>query len=358
MEKPTILIIGLGWASVAFLKTIDTSIYNVEVYSLDNTFTYTPYLAQNILHNKNLSLEGKDINKEVKYISREISKIDFKNDQIISKNNEKNSYDYLILSHGAVTNTFNIKGVEKHCSFLKNSYHVDNLREKIKTLPEHSHIAVIGCGLTGTELIGTLIDHKKFNIHAIDALPRPITMFDEKLSNYTLNLWKKNNVTSYMNHMVSSIDAHKINFKNDEPISYQLAIWCGGIKKSSLTDRILHDLNLNDKRGISVNKYLEIPSVKHTYAMGDCAYSGFPPTAQVASQQGHYLALQFNDKFKHKKPFEFKNKGQIGYVGNKQSVCQLPYFQSGGNIVYYLNQAIHVYNCINWKQRYNFIKSE
>ena len=67
MNKPTIIVIGLGWSSVGFITHIDTNKYNVEVYSPDNKFVYTPLLAQNIKHNKVLTLDGSDINNRIKY---------------------------------------------------------------------------------------------------------------------------------------------------------------------------------------------------------------------------------------------------------------------------------------------------
>ena len=42
--KPKILVIGLGWASVAFIQTIDTNKFDVEIFSLDGKFVYTPLL--------------------------------------------------------------------------------------------------------------------------------------------------------------------------------------------------------------------------------------------------------------------------------------------------------------------------
>tara|TARA_X000000950_G_C13779644_1_gene604549 strand:- start:721 stop:1017 length:297 start_codon:yes stop_codon:yes gene_type:complete len=98
-----------------------------------------------------------------------------------------------------------------------------------------------------------------------------------------------------------------------------------------------------------------LKNTNNVFAMGDCASYGLPPTAQVAYQQGTYLANQFNTKFSNNSKFIFNNKGQIGYIGKKQSVCQLPYFQSGGNLVYYLNKVIHVYNGVTWKQKSNLI---
>lgn len=356
MNKPTIIVIGLGWSSVGFITHIDTNKYNVEVYSPDNKFVYTPLLAQNIKHNKVLTLDGSDINNRIQYKNREIKNIEFNNNKIVSNNNEKNEYNYLILSHGASTNTFNIKGVEDFCYFLKNSNDADIIKTHLKTLNNNANIAVIGCGLTGSEVIGTLLDYNKFNIHAIDALSRPINMFSEKLSNMAINLWKENNVNIYMNQPVSSIDKQQINFKENPSIKYDLAIWCGGIKKSPLTETILNILNIKNKKGIPVDEYFRVNTCNNVWAIGDCADYGLPPTAQVGYQEGKYLAQRFNNNFKSNK-FKFNNKGQIGYIGLNKSVCQLPYFSSGGNLVYYLNTFIHLYNTVNMKQKINFLKN-
>ena len=314
--KPQISILGLGWGSVGFLQNIDTNIYDIEVFSLDNEFVYTPLLAQNIRQRKRLSLHGNQIIKGAKFTNREISNIDFDTQTLISKTKEKYIYRYLVLSHGASINTFNIPGVEQYTYFLKNDHHAEMIRKKLQSLPIHSRVAVIGCGLTA------------------------------------IQLWKKNDIDIRMNQIVSSISENTIQFKNKTEIPYDMAIWCGGIKKSSLTDSILSTLKIENNKGIPVNKSLKVENTKNVWAIGDCAFTGLPPTAQVAYQQGSYLAHQFNSHFKDLSEFQFQNKGQIGYIGNKQSVCQLPYFQSGGNLTFYLNKLIHVYNGVTWKQKF------
>ena len=354
--KQQIRIVGLGWASVGFIQNINTDIYDVEVFSLDSQFVYTPLLAQNIKQSKTLTLIGSEIKESITYTNREISDVEFTSNELVTKSGEKYRYDYLVLSHGARINTFNISGVDTHCYFLKNEFHAKIIRERLQTLPDQSRIAVIGCGLTGTEVIGTLLDYNKFKIHAIDGLSRPITMFDEILSDSVIQLWKENNIDVNMNQLVSSISDKNIQLKNQREIPYDLAIWCGGVKKSNLTDKILSKLNLNNNRGIPVDKSLQVENTNNAWAIGDCAFSGLPPTAQVAYQQGTYLAKQFNQQFKHSTDFHFKNNGQIGYIGKHQSVCQMPYFKAGGNLIYYLNKGIHVYNGVNWKQKFHIFK--
>lgn len=43
-KKKTVVILGSGWASTSFLKSIDTDLYNVVVVSPRNYFLFTPLL--------------------------------------------------------------------------------------------------------------------------------------------------------------------------------------------------------------------------------------------------------------------------------------------------------------------------
>lgn len=43
-EKKKLVVLGTGWAGTSFLKSIDTSLYDVKVISPCNYFTFTPLL--------------------------------------------------------------------------------------------------------------------------------------------------------------------------------------------------------------------------------------------------------------------------------------------------------------------------
>ena len=374
MDKENITIIGSGWGCAGFIKYIDTNKYNVTVISKDLHFTFTPLLTYSSTRSRfqscNTTQHLSNINNKVKFIKSNVDNVNIiKNELIMDKSTNK--YDYLVLSHGADVNTFNIKGIEEYTLFLKTHKDAIKIQEQIRNLDKNKNIAIIGCGPTGAELIGHLIDTKKFNIYAIDGLPKPLSLFSDSISNYVINLWKKNNVHLNFNNFVTHVDKDHIHFKNNK-IKYDLAIWCGGVKPNSLTNIInkqLTHINPNDSKfgisgsnttiyskfGIPVNNMLQVQN--NIFAIGDCAYSGLPPTAQVAYQQGKYLANNFNNKFKNNEPFKFENKGQICYVGNKKSVYQINKFQSSGNLTYYINQIIHIYNAININQKCSFIKS-
>ena len=205
-------------------------------------------------------------------------------------------------------------------------------------------MVVIGCGLAGTELIGTLIDYNKFKVIAVDALDRPLPTFDSKLSQQVIDLWTKEHATLYFKSMVSKIRENSIEIKDKNSITFDLAIWCGGIKANDLTMKINQHLKLDCPRGIPVNEQLLVRGTNKIFAIGDCAFSGNPPTAQVAYQEGQFLAKRFNSNFNNNANFTPNDKGQICYIGKSMSVYQSPLFRGGGNLVYYFNNLVHIYN--------------
>jgi len=346
MSKKNIYIVGFGWASLGFLKEIDTTAYNIYIISKSDTFYYTPLLAQNIKHSHKTTFDIHKVinhNKAIHLIKDEVTTIDFEKNRI-STNNTNATFDYIILSHGSCVNTFNIEGVEEHCNFIKTDEDSKKIKQQLIQLPSNSKIIVVGCGLTGSEIIGTLIDYNKFKVYAIDALPLPLASFDKTISNMALDLWKQHSVKIYLNTIVSKIEKNTIQFKNEkEALSFDMIIWCAGIKISPLSEKINKILKLDCNKGIPVNNYLQIKNTSNAFAMGDCAFSGNPPTAQVAYQQGQYLAKRFNTHFTKKQEFVFDNKGQIGYIGKNQAVFQNNYFKTGGNITHYLNMGFRAY---------------
>ena len=80
-------------------------------------------------------------------------------------------------------------------------------------------------------------------------------------------------------------------------------------------------------------------------------------TAQVAYQEGCYLASHLNDiSNKEGKPFEYISKGQICYTGQGKSVYQYtPNFYFSGIFCGYMNKVVHVYNSINIEQMLSFL---
>ena len=159
MENKKIIIVGFGWASIGFLQHIDTKKYDITLISKTDHFLYTPLLAQNVKHDRNLAIYVDQLKQPLTFVKDEVKTFDF-DKKIV---NEK-EYHYLIFSHGAEVNTFNIPGVQEHTYFLKTLEDIMKIKKRLFELPINATIAIIGCGLAGTEFVGSLTDMKKFNI--------------------------------------------------------------------------------------------------------------------------------------------------------------------------------------------------
>lgn len=347
-----IILVGNGWAGSSFLKYIDNNKYKITVVSSNKNFTYTPLLISSIFNNIDIFYNIKNFGK-IKYIRDNVKDINFNDNCILLNNLDKQiNYDYLILAHGSENNTFDIEGVENNCNFI-NHYNIKIIKDKLNKLENKSNVVVIGCGLTGSELIGNLIDQKKYTIHAFDGYKYPLYTFNENISTYTYNHWKYNNVNTYFNKFVKKIDSNKIYYDN-KFINYDMIFWCCGIKSHILSKQINNKLSLNCNYGIPVSSVLKVKNTNNVFAIGDCKYNKYnkyPKTAQVAYQEGKYLATHFNNNFQNMNPFNFYDKGQICYIGVGKSIYQNKYFESRGKLTNYFYNFIHIYNGINFDQK-------
>ena len=156
-----------------------------------------------------------------------------------------------------------------------------------------------------------------------------------------------------MDQFVTKVDSDHIHTTKNK-IPYDIAFWCGGVKASSFTDKINKSLGIKYLQGISVNQFLQVKNIdqKNVYAIGDCSFTRLAPTAQVAYQEGKYLASLFNHHFDpdKMKPFQYKHKGQIANIGQKKGIYFSGKTYFHGNLTKYLNNFIHIYNAIHYKQ--------
>ena len=101
--------------------------------------------------------------------------------------------------------------------------------------------------------------------------------------------------------------------------------------------RIVEDLQCNrDARSgrIMVNKFLEVETDPHVFALGDRAFivdpntgQPYPPTAQHAIREGTIVANNIisliEGKVEDKKKFDYKTKGMMATIGKRNGVVNL-----------------------------------
>lgn len=421
-SKKTLIVLGSGWASVSLLKSIDTENYNVVVISPRNYFLFTPLLPscttgtiehrsiieplRHILRHKKMS---------VKFYEANCTKIDAKNRFITFKdesdvtgevNETSISFDYLVIGTGSENSTFGVKGVVDYACFLKEIWDSQKIRTKIMDCVETAtfkdqspaekkrllHMVVVGGGPTGVEFAGELHDFFEqdlrkwipeiaddFKVTLVEALPNVLQSFSKQLIDYTENVFKDEKISVHTKTMVKEVREKSIvaevgnadGTKETIEIPYGLLVWATGNTMRPLVRDFVKSLGVYQKdarRGILVNDYLVCQGTQNIWALGDCASTKFAPTAQVASQQGSYLAGLFNTmakseilqskvhsletalhsetsltaksaiedelryiskslrKVKQIKPFEYSHQGSLAYIGSDRAVADVSFF--------------------------------
>jgi len=289
-----------------------------------------------------------------------------------------------------------MKGVTDHACFLKELWDADKIRQKLMDCIETAafknqseeeidrlmHMVVVGGGPTGVEYAGELHDFLhddlqkwypeiagRLRITLIEALPNVLPAFSKQLIQYTESTFRENKIDILTRTMVKDVKEQCVVVqdanKEIREIPYGLLVWATGNTSRPLTRNLMTKLphTQNVRRGLVVDDFLRMLGAEGIYALGDCTATQYAPTAQVASQQGQYLAQSFN-KIGHKAryerelatlradpnalpeqienvvkklnrvskptPFHYSHQGSLAYIGSEKAIADLPLFN--GNL--------------------------
>lgn len=442
--------IGTGWASVSLLKNIDADRYNVIVVSPRNYFLFTPLLPscttgliehrsimepiRQILKHKRTNItfyeaHAKSIDPESKVV-----RINSSSETINSETDIEVPYDMLVVGVGAENATFGVQGVHEHSCFLKEVSDAQAIRKKIMDCVERAsfkgqsesemqrllHMVIVGGGPTGVEFAGELHDFveddlrrlypeiaNQVKVTLIEALPNVLPSFSKQLIEFTETTFKEGNIDILAKTAVKKVDktvlqattTHPNGEKSDVDIPYGLLVWATGNTMRPLVRDLLSqiDTQKGSRRGIAVDEYLAVRGAPDIWAVGDCAASNYAPTAQVAGQQGVYLARLFDNKAKVQdlqvllqeqkrdsgdtssetesdssplseeimlaqrqldraqnfKPFHYTHQGSLAYIGREMAVADIAWrdgnIASGGRLTFLFWRSAYLSMCFSSK---------
>lgn len=440
---------GTGWGAVSLLKKLDTENYNVIVISPRNFFLFTPLLPScttGTIEHRSIMEPVRNILRHkkavVKYYEAEATKIDYEkkvvyiNDDSEVKGDTSSTevpFDMLVVGVGAENATFGIPGVREHSCFLKEVGDAQQIRKRIMDCVETAsfkdqspeerrrllHMVVVGGGPTGVEFAGELQDFfeqdlKKwvpeitdnFHVTLVEALPNVLPMFSKQLIDYTESTFKEESITIRTKTMVKKVTDKYIEAeftkpdgtKQTEIMPYGLLVWATGNALRPVVKDLMSQIpaQKDSRRGLAVNEYLVVNGTENVWAVGDCAIANYAPTAQVASQEGAFLARLFNSlaktqainvelaqlsdaqataksedrgeilteiknlqkklhRVKQVGPFEYSHQGSLAYIGSERAVADISWlsgnFASGGTLTYLFWRSAYLSMCFSTRNR-------
>jgi NADH dehydrogenase len=321
-------------------------IYQVVAGSVEPNFISFPLRV--LLRQKPTAGQFKFIQSRVRSIDTEKKRVTIDREEL--------EWDYLVIALGSTANFFGMDEVER------NSIRFRSLRDAIsihnRILDNHEAallekdemrrrelltFVVVGGGPTGVELSAHIQDFvlktlardylfltPQVRVILIEAQDTLLSGMKPKAAEMALARLRSRGVEVLLRTRISRAWAGGVQTADGQTIATGNVIWVAGVKPVDIVASLPFD-KARDGR-IKVNEYLGVPNSPSVYVVGDCAYrqqehssAAYPPTHQVAVRQGPACARNVLNAIEGKpqRPFRYKFKGQLVYIGRNVAVAQL-----------------------------------
>ncbi len=380
--KPRVVILGAGFGGLTAARALAKSA-EVTLVDRHNFQTFLPLLyqvstaglaADHVVH----PIRGALRKSGVKFRMGSPISVDHKNKTVKLDSSEVLEFDHLVVALGSSTADFGVPGVAEYGMGMKSVNEAINIRAAVMRRFEdlcrfeddtRLSIAVVGGGPTGVEMAGALAELKRgplkndmehaakhIDIYLIEAGPRILPMFSEKLSARAEADLHKLGVIVRTKTAVREVQSRKIITKDGDPIPAEITIWAAGVKGEPTA------LNLNLPivgSRIDVEESLRVNHYPHVWAIGDIAGAKgadgrfLPMVAPVAMQQGRFVAKQILRAHKNQtlQAFKYLDKGSMATIGRHKAVVEVKNFRMAGAPAWFAWLWLHLFYLLGGRNK-------
>jgi NADH dehydrogenase len=380
--KPRVVILGAGFGGLTAARAMAGTAH-VTVVDRHNFQTFLPLLyqvstaglaADHVAH----PIRGALRKSGVQFRMGSPISVDHKNKTIKLDSSEVLAFDQLIVALGSVTADFSIPGVAEYALGMKSVSEALAIRAEVMRRFEDLcrfeddtsfSISVVGGGPTGVEMAGAFAELVRgplkndqahaaahIRINLIEAGPRILPMFSEKLSARAKKDLEKLGVNVLLNTAVAELKPRSIIVKDGNEIASEVTIWAAGVKGEPAGG--LLNLPLVSTR-IDVDQNLQVKNYPGIFAIGDI--SGFvgkdgrflPMVAPVAMQQGRFIAKQIKRLADGKalEAFKYIDKGSMATIGRHKAVVEVKNFRMSGIPAWYAWLWLHLFYLVGGRNK-------
>jgi len=368
LDKKHILILGGGYCGLRVAKFLAEKLEKFEDYQIILTdkepihlyaadlyeiaTAYYPEITQACLRelSNSITIPFTKVLKgtAVSFLRDKILSIDYPKKRVFLQNSGEISFEYLVVTLGAVTNFYNLPGIRENAFPLKTiedglaleCHFEQTFRERNeKNIHTPVHIVIGGGGFTGVEYACELpgfikklskkysFDPMEVKITVVQGGPELVGLGHD-VSNITMMRFKKLGIASICNARIGAYANNKLEVAakdgtNKRQLPADILIWTAGVQPNPLLKNfpILHESGCVD-----VEPNLEATHYPKVYAGGDNAavfdvehHGMLPKLGMLAVQQAPIIAhnIWADIAKKPQKAYVPKHKGFVISLGGK-----------------------------------------
>jgi NADH dehydrogenase len=386
--RPHVVIVGCGFGGLAATRALADTDVDITLIDRENHHTFQPLLYQVA----SAGLNPSDIAQPIRHIVRkqnnvrvrlaEVTAIDLDARAVLTAD-AAFPYDHLILAAGATHSYFGNDSWAEFAPGLKSIDDALDIRRRILLAFERAEntddvaererlmtFVIVGAGPTGVELAGAVkeiatkalsadfrsIDTTKSRVVLVEAGPRVLGAFTEKLSASAKRQLAKLGVDVQLSTPVIAIDEHGVTTEAGI-IPAATVLWGAGVAASPLGRAVTDDA---DRAGrVPVRVDLSIEGHPEVFVIGDLAAAqsdgkAVPGVAPAATQGGQHAARCIvADLAGNSRPlFKYKDKGSMATIGRSKAVAYLgPKLQFGGYFAWLVWWVVHIMTLIDFRSK-------
>lgn len=388
-EVKRVVIVGGGFAGLYAARGLAGSPVEITVIDRSNHHLFQPMLYQVAT----AALSPGDIASPIRSILRrqqnaevilgDVVNVDPHGRSVRLANSSRYVYDYLILSCGARHSYFGHDEWEALAPGLKRVEDALEVRRRVllaferaerEADPEARHaeltFVVVGAGPTGVEVAGALaelsryalrrdfrhIDSREARILLLEGGPEVLSSYPESLRRAARKTLEDLGIELHTSTLVTGLSPTSV-VAGERTFAARTVIWAAGNHASPLLD---FGAELDRQGRVVVRPDLSVPAHPEILVLGDAAAftdpdSGapLPAVAPVAIQMGKHAARVINADLnqKKRKPFRYRDKGQLAVIGRGRAVADLGRLHFGGFVAWLIWIFVHIAYLIGFRNR-------
>jgi NADH:ubiquinone reductase (H+-translocating) len=389
-DRPRVVIVGAGFGGLMAARGLARAAVDVLVIDRHNYHLFQPLLYQVAT----AALSPADIAEPIRVVLRrqrnatvlldEVIAVDPLTKIVKTRIGARQAYDWLILAAGSRYNYFGHADWPSLAPGLKSLDDATLIRRRALLAFEEAEaasdpvlrqrlltIVLVGAGPTGVEMAGALAelahatlsrDFRNINpqtarIILVEAGPRVLAGFPEKLSAFAVRSLERMGVEVLLDTPIEAIDERGVTAKGGR-LEAANVIWCAGVEASP----VARWLGVPAAKGgrVQVAPDLSVPGHPEIFVIGDAAFvtgpSGepLPGLAPVAKQQGHYVGKLITRRVRGDPippPFRYRDEGALATIGRHSAIADFGWVRLTGFVAWVLWGIVHIFFLIGFRNR-------